>query len=139
MKAVMAKCGFRCDLCPAYEPNRGQMAGLEEISQGWFKYFGFQIPPDEIRCVGCLNEGQHADKDCPVRPCAIQRKIDNCGLCKDFGCDRLKSRMNFIEVYIKNPSTVPERDYHLYVEPYLSRSRLDVIRKNAGDGPDQTF
>ena len=132
MKAVIAKCGFRCDLCPAYEPNRNLMPGTEEISKGWHTYFGFQIPPEEINCAGCLNEGKHADKNCPVRPCAIQRKVKNCGECDDFGCDRLKSRMNFIEDYIKDPDSLSDRDYLLYVEPYLSKPRLDVIRRKHG-------
>lgn len=130
MEEVVAKCGFRCDLCPAYEPNRDVMPGTQEISQGWFAHFRFQIPPDEINCVGCLKDGRHADKNCPVRPCAIQRKVENCGECEDFGCDRLKSRMNFIEEYVNDPHLLSDRDYQLYIEPYLSKPRLNLIRRN---------
>jgi len=39
---VVGLCGYRCDLCPAYNNNR------QEISEGWKRYFEFEIPSEEI-------------------------------------------------------------------------------------------
>jgi len=131
MTEILTRCGYRCDLCPAYDENLKASADRQQISGGWFKYFGFQIPPEEIGCVGCLNEGKHADADCPVRPCVIERKLENCAHCDSFdGCEKLKTRMEFVEARLKELGEIPEEDYRLFIEPYLSKARLLQIRKS---------
>ena len=45
---LIARCGYRCDLCPAYWENIHGPEDQQRTSDGWFKYFGFRIPPDEI-------------------------------------------------------------------------------------------
>jgi hypothetical protein len=127
---ILTRCGFRCDLCPAFSGNIGKLADRQRISEGWYKYFGFRIPPDRIECVGCLNEGRHADSECPVRPCALERKVETCAHCPDFGCGKLKSRMEFAESVIPKFRNIPKEDFDLFFRPYLSHERLDQIRGN---------
>ena len=127
---IIARCGFRCDICPAYNMNIGVSADPGTIREGWRKYFGFDIPEERIACAGCLNEGRHADADCPVRPCAVERRMETCAGCPDFGCEKLKSRMDFAESVIPKSGTIPEGDFELYFRPYLSRERLERIRQN---------
>lgn len=131
-KEILARCGFRCDLCPAYAGNIGKRMDGQRISDGWHKYFGFRIPPDRIECADCLNEGRHADSDCPVRPCALERKVETCAHCPDFGCDRLKSRMEFAESIIPKFANLQEEDFDCFFRPYLSRERLEQIHKRKG-------
>lgn len=42
---IVARCGFRCDLCPAYEENVHGPEDRQRASDGWFKYYGLGIPP----------------------------------------------------------------------------------------------
>lgn len=127
---ILTLCGFRCDLCPAYEKNVRGVEDLRAVRSGWRKYFGFDIPEDRIACAGCMNEGRHADADCPVRPCVLERKMNTCADCPDFGCENLKSRVNFAESVIPKFGNIPEPDFERYFRPYLSRERLEKIRRN---------
>jgi hypothetical protein len=129
-KEILTRCGFRCDLCPAYEKNVSGPEDLAAIRSGWHTYFGFDVPEEQIACVGCRNEGSHADADCPVRPCAIERRMETCAECPDFGCGKLKSRMDFAESAIPKFRNIPERDFERYFRPYLSRERLEQIRRD---------
>lgn len=115
MPEILTRCGNRCDLCPAYRENIQPETKKREISDGWFRYFGFRIPPDQIECAGCLNKGKHPDANCPVRPCAD---------CDAFGCDKLKSRMEFVETVLPKFDAIPEKDFRIFFLPYLSRERL---------------
>ena len=129
MEEILSKCGYRCDLCPAYDPNISELTDKQKISDGWFQYFGFRIFPEDIGCVGCLNEGKHADVDCPVRPCVIEKGIEHCACCENFGCEKLKSRMDFAEEKLKNFPDISEKEHTLFFKPYLSKHRLYNLRK----------
>ena len=76
-KEILTKCGYRCDLCPAYKENIKSEDDKIQSSKGFKRIFDFDISPQNIECVGCHNEGSHADPDCPVRPCVIENKLDN--------------------------------------------------------------
>ena len=133
MSEIMGLCGYRCDLCPAYNDNINNNDNRQEISRGWKRYFEFEIPPEEIGCVGCIGEGKHADADCPVRPCALEKKVENCAQCDDFICEKLRGRVKFAEKLLeKRTNNAPGRDYRLFFEPYLSRKRLLNIRDRIG-------
>src|SRR5512139_2022666 len=78
---LLAPCGYRCDLCPAYRENIRGPGDQRRTSDGWFKYYGFRIPPEQICCDGCLDarpEARRIDRDCPVRPCARVRATPTC-------------------------------------------------------------
>lgn len=125
---LLARCGFRCDLCPAYQENIKTNADRVGVSEGWRRLFGFEIPPEEIACAGCHNEGKHADAQCPVRPCAIQKNLPNCASCDNFGCDALKTRMDFLEDFLPKHPDLSEEDYHTYLLAYEAKSRLMKLR-----------
>ena len=133
MSEVVALCGYRCDLCPAYDENIKNKDNRQEISEGWKRYFEFEIPSEEIGCVGYISEGKHADVNCPIRPCALEKKVENYAHCDNFLCEKLQSRVEFIERLLeKCANNVPEEDYRLFFEPYLSRKRLLNIRDRIG-------
>ena len=95
MNPIIARCGYRCDLCPAYRENIHGADDQQRVSDGWFKYYGFRIPPDQICCDGCLDERPEArriDASCPIRPCVIVRDLNTCAQCSDCGCERFASR-----------------------------------------------
>ena len=130
MKETISKCGYRCDVCPAYTGNIKSEEDKVTVSRGWNRMFGFEIPPDGEECAGCHNEGRHADSGCPVRPCVIEKGVENCAYCADFECDALKTRTGFLDDYLKSATEISKEDYERYVRPYASRDRLNRIRKN---------
>ncbi|MDQ7794334.1 MAG: DUF3795 domain-containing protein [bacterium] len=136
MQEILARCGYRCDLCLAYRPNaEADPANRQLLSDGWHKYFGFRIPPEEIRCDGCMAENPKLiDTVCPVRPCVIQRGLPNCSPCAQYGCERLAERLVvYEEIADRLGLPVPEGDRARFIAPYENKVRLDALR---GGGPD---
>jgi len=133
MKDIVTRCGYRCNLCLAYKENIKDKSVQQKVSDGWFKYYGFRIPAEEIYCDGCLSQGEGAkliDPNCPVRACVIEKKIENCAHCEKYICEVLKSRIvnyNSIAERIKEP--IPKEDYENFIKPYESRKVLNNIRR----------
>lgn len=133
MEPILTRCGFRCDLCLAYRPNvERDPANQQRLSDGWFTYFGFRIPPEEIVCDGCMSNGADIrllDTACPVRPCAMEKRLDNCAQCEDYGCERLRQRLIvYEEVRGRIGAEIPEDDRRRFILPYENKRRLDTLR-----------
>lgn len=129
MEPIISKCGYSCDLCPAYETNLKSEADKQRMSDAWAKYCGFQVPPEAIKsCAGCIACG--GDETCSVRPCAIEKDLTNCAHCEQFGCDKLKPKMNFVEENVKELSNIPEEDYNSFIKPFLGKECLLKIRES---------
>jgi hypothetical protein len=130
MEPIISKCGYRCDLCPAYETNIKSDADKQRMSDAWEKYCGFEVPPEAIKsCAGCGTGG--GDETCTVRPCAIEKNLENCAHCEQFGCDKLKPKIDFVEQNVKvKLSDIPEEDYNLFIKPFISKECLNEIRKS---------
>jgi len=130
---VLAKCGYRCDLCLAYKPNVEKEDRREELSDGWHRLFGFRIPPEKIVCEGCVSSEnpQLIDDGCPVRPCVVARGFENCAHCDEFVCEKHKKRgvrREFLEEDLGKK--IDDRDYERFVKPYESEDRLHKIRES---------
>ena len=124
MKAHIAKCGYRCDLCSAFKPELTD-AEKQDISRAFGRYFGMEVRPDDVKtCEGCNSSDVPNDKECPVFPCVRQKGIDNCAHCDDFGCDKLKQRMDVVEEILEKTNDIPKDDFERYFRPYLSRATL---------------
>ncbi len=131
MTEILARCGYRCDLCLAFRPNvEANPANQQSLSDGWHKYFGFRIPPDRIICDGCRAEnGRLIDKTCPVRPCVIARALAHCAECPDYICDKVADRLVVYERLAATRSDpVPVEDRARFIEPYENKARLERLR-----------
>lgn len=131
MEEIITRCGYRCDICMAYRPNvEANPANQQVLSDGWHKYFGFRIPPERIICDGCMADNpQLIDSACPVRPCAIERGLQNCAQCADFGCEKLSERLVIYEDVadrIRDP--IPKEDRVKFIAPYENKVRLEELR-----------
>ena len=119
---IVARCGYRCDLCPAYKENIHGPEDQQRTSDGWFKYYGFRIPPEQICCDGCLDEragARRIDANCPVRPCVIARGMETCGDCSEPGCKHFESRTVTRESVEKRfGAPIPPEDYRKFILPY---------------------
>ena len=135
MEPILSRCGYRCDLCLAYKPNiDAHPENRQILSDGWFKYFCFRIPPEQILCDGCRAEDPRLiDKNCPVRPCVIEHDWENCAACADYGCEKLRERfVVFEEVQQRFGGVIPASDRHAFIHPYENKRRLDAIRAPRG-------
>ncbi len=131
MKPILTRCGYRCDLCLAYRPNVARNpSNQQKLSDGWFKYFGFRLPPAEIVCDGCMaDDPKLIDQSCPVRPCVIEKGLDNCSECEQYVCDRLRERLVvYEEVRLRFGAEIPEEDRISFIRPYENKQRLDALR-----------
>ena len=135
MPEVLTRCGYRCDLCLAYASNVSKNpADREKLSDGWFKYYGFRIPPERILCDGCMAQDPRLiDKACPVRPCVIEKGLQNCAQCEDYVCDRLVERLvTYVGVRERAGAPIPEDDYQCFIRPYENERRLSALRAARG-------
>ncbi len=129
---ILSKCGYRCDLCLAYKGNIEKEDKRQILSDGWFKYFGFRIEPEDIMCEGCVScdNPKLIDNNCPVRPCVISKDIKNCAYCGEYICEKLLLRIvDYDEKINFDHSDIPDEDYENIVKPYESKKRLEEIRK----------
>lgn len=131
MEPVLTRCGYRCDLCLAYRPNlENDPSSRQVLSDGWFTYFGFRIEPSKILCDGCITDGgQLIDPGCPVRACAIEKDMPNCGLCREYICANLKERIVELDhIQQRAAAEIPIEDYYRFILPYENKRRLDVYK-----------
>ena len=128
-KAIVSKCGYRCDLCPAHESNLKSEADKKIMCDAWAKYLGSKAQPEEITsCEGCQKGG--GEPDCAVRKCSEERNLENCAHCDDFDCEKLKQKMDLVAQSIKDPDNIPKEDYDRYIGPFLGRKPLTKIRES---------
>lgn len=131
VESKLSFCSFRCDLCLAYHANiEAHPENRLILSDGWHTYIGFRIPPDKIICDGCTTEGKPTlDVDCPVRPCNIDRKLENCAYCEDFVCEKINERLaNFDDIQQHFNQAIPEKDRERFILPYENMDRLKTLR-----------
>jgi hypothetical protein len=141
LEPVLTRCGYRCDLCLAYRPNvEAAPESAQLLSDGWHRYFGFRIPPDEIACDGCFSaDGHRIDAACAVRACVIEHSLDNCAACPDLErgstgqpgdvCAILTTRdVTRAEVEARVGAPVPDEDYVRFIRPYEGLARLRALR-----------
>lgn len=128
---LLSRCGYRCDLCLAYQENIDKKDQRKELSEGWKKCFGLNIPLQDIYCEGCLTKGNPKliDHKCPVRPCVLEKGFDNCSQCNDYPCDLFRQRQVIFDNVIQIKEGITQRDRELFILPYENKVRLDKLRK----------
>ena len=134
MKEIVSRCGYRCDICPAYKKNITTSEDQQKTSDGWFKIYGFRIPPEEIYCDRCLTDDSDnpklIDNNCQVRLCVLEKGIENCAYCSQYICDNLKAKIvDYNKIAAKFKEPIGKEDYECFIKPYECQAVLDKIRK----------
>ncbi len=130
MDKMLGYCGYRCDLCAARSDDP---ALRQKLVNGWRKYLGHQMyTVENVRCDGCQSDGRLADKNCPVRPCAMAKGIESCAYCDEFPCDSLKDFMCSREKFVQRLGEIPEEDYNLCLRQFESEPELKALRRAQG-------
>jgi hypothetical protein len=69
------------------------------------------------------------DQDCPVRPCVIEKGLENCAQCDAYVCEKLKQRLvMYDEIKQRIAADIPEDDYICFIRPYENKRRLDALK-----------
>ena len=94
MDEEIAYCGLVCTECPAYRGHKeNDIELLERAAKVWSDAYGETLTADSIRCEGCKSASGVKGETCvmcKVRVCAIDRGVESCALCDDYGCDTLE-------------------------------------------------
>ena len=94
MKDFIAYCGLDCESCEARLATVNKDEKLRrKVAELWSELNGVEITPDMIHCAGCRIDGvktPYCDALCPIRQCALGRRVETCGSCGEMdGCEKL--------------------------------------------------
>ena len=88
MNEYIAYCGLDCEKCDARLATIRNDDDLRaKVAKEWSAMNGIEILPEMINCVGCKIEGQRTyfcEVMCPIRKCASDKSVENCGKCNRF-------------------------------------------------------
>jgi len=137
MTEMIARCGFTCDACMAFTDNNHTAADQALVAEGWARYYDVVVPPEKIRCNGCLAQDRggyaYPDPNCPIAPCVTAKGLDTCAECADYPCEKLEARMRACdEVKARFLGTISCEELERFIMPYDARTILNRIRKDKG-------
>ena len=94
MNQYIACCGLNCETCEARIATVNNDDTLrEKVAALWSELNGVEITPEMINCVGCRIDGlktPYCASLCPIRQCAIGKKVETCGSCPEMKtCEKL--------------------------------------------------
>lgn len=94
MKNLIAFCGLDCESCEARKATVENDSELrKKVAAEWSKLNGVEITAQMINCDGCRLDGRKTpfcDSLCPIRQCALGKKVSTCGDCTEMeGCRKL--------------------------------------------------
>jgi hypothetical protein len=101
MSLMIAICGLDCSACEAFLATQaGDQAAKEKVAAKWrVEYHSPDITAENITCDGCLATiGRFCSHclECGPRLCAVERGLANCGLCPDYGCEKISGLLKYI-------------------------------------------
>lgn len=94
--SMRAYCGLDCMVCGAFIATRDNNDTLrKKTAMAWSKLFSTSFLPSEINCMGCHSEKLQFGhcSTCTIRKCAREKELENCAVCNEYPCDRLKAFM----------------------------------------------
>ena len=94
MNEYIAYCGLNCEACEARIATANDDWELRrKVAKLWSELNDVEITPEMINCSGCRLTGvktPYCESLCPIRQCALDRKLETCGSCSDMDpCEKL--------------------------------------------------
>lgn len=93
MATLIAACGLDCAKCDAYIATQANdQAALEKLAEKWRVDFNApNLTAASVLCDGCMAGGRVIGycAECTIRLCAVERGLENCAACPDYGCEKL--------------------------------------------------
>jgi len=99
MSEMMAYCGLLCDQCGAYKATVANDETMRKRqAEDWSKMFHSDIKPEDIHCLGCRSDVLFGNcQACKIRVCANEKKLNDCGKCESFPCDKVEGIFRYDE------------------------------------------
>ena len=134
MGEMIARCGFQCGLCMIYRDNLKDEQDRIRFRDILRKYYGDEVTLEQCYCDGCMTDDNEnparINTECKIRPCVIEKGLDNCAYCDHYPCSMLERAMiDYGEVEKRYGAPIPREDYESIIKPYESRKVLDSIRQ----------
>lgn len=90
-KNILSYCGYDCKKCPVYqatEKNNLELLKAIVITPG---ISNLDQTIENLGCYGCCDKKtvNVMCESCPIRNCALDKEIINCGYCENFPCEKL--------------------------------------------------
>ncbi len=137
---IYSKCGFYCDLCPAFKANSSTEAGRQHGSVVWEKYFGLHFKPAIVRCEGCQSQEPWKtgnllpDRRCPIRACAVYNGVATCAHCSLFPCEEYSKRAPGAGLRRQREEAsnikISDSEYLEYIEPFEGQTHLKELHSH---------
>lgn len=94
MNDYIAFCGLDCETCEARLATVNNDNDLRrKVAEEWSTLNGVEITPEMINCSGCRISGVktvYCDSLCPIRQCAMKKKVETCGDCPEMrSCEKV--------------------------------------------------
>jgi hypothetical protein len=100
MSEIVAYCGLVCQTCPIYlvtrkDDKEEQARTRAEIARLCNEHYSTTYRPEDITdCDGCRTEGGRLFspcRNCLIRSCAKQKRLESCADCSEYACERLEA------------------------------------------------
>ncbi len=91
-EVMIAKCGLDCTQCDAYIATiNNDIEALQKMADAAKEQFNIEFTAEQGRCTGCSSDGVKIGytEQCEVRKCAVEKGVENCAFCGDFGCETI--------------------------------------------------
>lgn len=89
---IISACGNDCAICPRYNTGSYKKSEreLSHTAELWFRigYRDHVVTNEEISCTGCKKDNWCRYE---VVKCVEEKQIENCGQCKLYPCDNIKT------------------------------------------------
>jgi len=99
MKKMTANCGLVCSDCPTFLATQNNDDNARKKTAALYsEKFGFKLKPGEMNCDGCISEGGRLlayCQSCEIRKCCHKKALDNCAVCVEQPCEKLKKFHKF--------------------------------------------
>jgi len=118
MNNMIAYCGLSCSSCPIHQATLEQNLSAQQtmrisIARICSEQYGMKLQPHEVNdCDGCRTITDRifsACRNCLIRKCAQDRKLESCAYCADYACEQL------LKIFADDPG---------------ARTRLDKLSKS---------
>ena len=99
MQEMLSYCGLTCQTCPIHlatiESDDEKKREMRiDIAQQIKERYGQECKPEDVNdCDGCKTETGRlyfGCKNCQIRKCAGEKKLENCAYCNDYPCEELE-------------------------------------------------
>jgi hypothetical protein len=86
----LAFCGNDCNRCKRYIATQNGLEPLKQVAILWkrLSYRDIIEPPEKMACYGCSSA---VGCRYGIKECALENKVDNCGLCSRYPCNKIEN------------------------------------------------